>query len=86
MNDQQADFELILINIPLKFSNGDIREAISDGVAAAWNCNCGTMLIGRSYSNLTDACFTRCPQCSTTYKVTRHNNTNLLEVKEQPAT
>ena len=76
------DHRLILKTIPVAFSSGKESEARAEGNNAAWACECGTLLVGRCYYQFGDTCFTECPNCQRTYRVTPDERKRAVAVVE----
>jgi hypothetical protein len=80
-----VDHRLVLKKIPLEFANGKKSEARAEGNNAAWDCGCGTLLVGRCYFQFGDTCYTECPECKRTYRVTPDDRKRAIGVVEQAA-
>jgi hypothetical protein len=80
-----VDHKLELKTIPLKFVSGEKWQARAEGNNAAWTCSCGTLLVGRCYYQFGDTCYTECPDCKRTYRVTPDERKRAVAVVEQAA-
>lgn len=80
-----VDHELVLKVIPVMHADGQQRQARAEGNNAAWNCTCSTLLVGRCYYQFGDTCYTRCPSCQRTYRVTPDAKKRAVSVIEQAA-
>jgi hypothetical protein len=80
-----VDHELVLKMIPVKFVDGKTSQARAEGNNAAWNCECGTLLVGRCYFQFGDTCYTKCPGCGKVYRVKGNDKKRAVAVEEEAA-
>lgn len=79
----RLDFELKLRKIPIIFKDiSGESQATAEGNNAAWKCVCGELLVGRSYYQFGDTCFTKCPSCSRRYRVNPDSKKKAFNVVE----
>lgn len=76
------DHKLQLKAIKVSFTSGKSTEARAEGNNAAWTCECGTLLVGRCYYQFGDTCYTECPTCQKTYRVTPDDRKRAIGVVE----
>lgn len=67
-NRRKGDVQLRLYNVRVNYLDGAQAIAIAEGNNAAWNCVCGSPLIGRCYFQFGHDCHTSCA-CGATYRV-----------------
>ena len=79
------DHRLNLKNIPVTFSSGQQASGRAEGNNAAWACECGSLLVGRCYFQFGNTCYTECPTCKRTYRVTPDDRKRAVAVVEQAA-
>jgi hypothetical protein len=79
------DHKLVLKMIPVTFASGNTSQARAEGNNAAWECECGTPLIGRCYFAWGDTCFTQCPDCNRTFRVIGDGKKRAFAVEEETA-
>jgi hypothetical protein len=77
-----VDHQLQLKLIPVRFASGTSAQATAEGNNAAWTCECGTLLVGRCYFQFGDTCYTECPDCHRTYRVTPDSRKRAIGVVE----
>ncbi|TGL16856.1 hypothetical protein EHQ42_10640 [Leptospira levettii] len=77
----KLDFELQLKRIPLQFKTKS-DFATAEGNNAAWICICGELLVGRSYFQFGDTCYTKCPNCQRRYRVNPDSKKKAFDVVE----
>ena len=82
MKRQPIDHRLELKLIPVRFVSGSQAQARAEGNNAAWPCECGTLLVGRCYFQFGDTCYTECPECHRTYRVTPDERKRAIAVVE----
>ena len=82
MKRKPFDHRLELKLIPVKFVSGSQAQARAEGNNAAWSCECGTLLVGRCYFQFGDTCYTECPECHRTYRVTPDERKRAIAVIE----
>ena len=63
------DHQLRLRPVKVLFAGGSTADGKAEGNNAAWTCECGELLIGRSYFQFGDTCRTECAKCGRTYRV-----------------
>lgn len=78
------DHKLVLKSIPVVFADGRQATARAEGNNSAWECSCGTLLVGRCYFQFGDTCRTECPECGKVYRVTPDQRKRAISVIEQP--
>jgi len=82
----KMDFKLKLRKIPVRFLDDKEDDAIAEGNNAAWNCTCGKLLLGRSYYQFGDTCYTEC-ECGKLYRVNpdaKKKAHNVTEISKPP--
>jgi len=77
-----VDHKLDLKIIPVRFASGKDAQARAEGNNAAWTCECGTLLVGRCYYQFGDTCYTECPECNRTFRVTPDQRKRAVSVVE----
>jgi hypothetical protein len=82
MARKPVDHKLEMKSIKVTFANGKSADARAEGNNAAWPCECGTLLVGRCYYQFGDTCYTECPSCHRTYRVTPDNRKRATGVIE----
>lgn len=80
-----VDHRLQLKEIIVKFLDGSITPARAEGNNAAWECSCGTLLVGRCYFQFGDTCHTACPSCGRQFRVSGDEKKRAVQVAEEPA-
>jgi hypothetical protein len=63
------DHELKLRPIKVQYARGKSGKGVAEGNNAAWECTCGERLLGRSYFQFGDTCYTKCEKCGRIYRV-----------------
>jgi hypothetical protein len=79
------DHKLVLLLIPVRHADGHQTEATAEGNNAAWDCDCGTQLLGRCYYQFGDICHTVCPDCGNKFRVKGDANKRAIEVSAEAA-
>ncbi len=80
-----SDIRLTLAIVPVRYRDGRVGKARSEGNNAAWPCACGneSPLLGRCYFQFGHICHTVCPDCGRTYRVVGDSKKRAKEVQEE---
>jgi hypothetical protein len=63
------DHELKLRPIKVQYARGKSGKALPRATTRRGECTCGERLLGRSYFQLGDTCYTKCENCGRIYRV-----------------